>query len=175
VLRYYLIATAIVVTFVAIVAGVQRQARELRVASVQSTGSPSPPRAQGRSTLPPRAVVGDAPWAMSALPGCFRQRREVHGPTTFVREAIPPGAVALASGRTLRAGPCVVRVREDTIDVRRGDDLLRVPPPATLYTLPDGGLALVHRDAQGTVLRVYDRPAGARLPAFPEPQASAAN
>jgi hypothetical protein len=174
VLRYYAIATAIVVTFVAIVAGVQRAARELRVASVQSTGSPSPPRAQGASTLAPRPVRGDAPWAMSAVPECFRQRREVHGPAAFVRAAMPQGAVALPAGRTLRAGDCLVRVRQEAIDVRRGDDLLRVPPPATLYSLPDGGLALVHRDAQGTVLRIYRPPRADHPQAVAEPRASSA-
>lgn len=174
-LRYYAIATAIVVAFVAIVAGVQRAAREVRVASVQSTGSPSPPRAQGESTMPPRAVRGDAPWAMSAVPECFRQRREVHGPMAFVRGAMPRGSLAFFAGRTLRAGDCVIRVREDTIEVRRGDDLLRVPPPATLYALPDGGLALVHRDAQGTVLRIYGPAPGAHPTTIAEPQASAAN
>jgi len=87
VLRYYLIATAIVVTFGIIVAALHRPGRDLRVASVKATGSPSPPRREGASTFSPPPPIGNAPWAMSALPECFHQEHEVHGTWAFVRAA----------------------------------------------------------------------------------------
>ena len=155
-LRYYLISTAIVVAL-GILAGAlaHRRATELRVASVQSTGSPSPPRAQAASTESPRAVRGDAPWAMSAVPECFHQQREVHGPATYVRAHMPGGARPLPSGTTLRVGDCEVRVAGGSVVLRRGVESLRVPPQATLYALPRGDLALVRTDPHAAVLRVY--------------------
>jgi hypothetical protein len=168
------IATAIVVTFVSIVAGVQRAARELRVASVQSTASPSPPRAQAPSTPSPRAVRGDAPWALSALPECFHQTREVNGPPAFVDAAIPPGATAVQPGRALVVGDCTVAVGAGSIEVRRGTEWLRVPPVATLYALPNGDWALLRREAHASVLRIYG-PGFAVRRAVAEPRPSADN
>jgi hypothetical protein len=154
-LRYYLIATAIVVTFGVILAAFHRPGRELRVASVKSTGSPSPPRREGTSTFSPPPPNGNAPWAMSALPECFHQEREVHGTWAFVRAHVPPAARALSRGTTLHERDCTVVVGDGVVDVTRGNETLRVPPVAALYALPHDRLALLRADATDAVLRIY--------------------
>jgi hypothetical protein len=154
-LRYYLISAAIVVTLGIIVAAIHRPGHELRVASVQSTGSPSPPRRQVAAAFSPQPPNGNAPWAMSALPECFYQEREVHGTRAFVRAHLPAGAHALPSGTTLRARDCTVIVGDRAVEVVRGDERLRIPPVAALYGLPRGRLALLRDDPAGSVLRVY--------------------
>ena len=160
-LRFYLIATAIVLIAGVVVAALYRGggSRDLRIASVQSTASPSPPRAQAVASRAPLVPSGDAPWALSAVPECFRQRREVHGPPAFVRAAIPPSAKPLPAGTAVRAGDCTVTVGADVVDVRRAGETLRVPPRATLYALADDGYALLFEDRRGTTLRVYERSA----------------
>ena len=154
-LRYYLIATAIVVTFGIIVAALHRPGRDLRVASVKATGSPSPPRREGASTFSPPPPIGNAPWAMSALPECFHQEHEVHGTWAFVRAHVPAAARPLPRGTTLRASDCTVVVGDGVVDVARGNETLRVPPVAALYALPHDRLALLRDDATDAVLRVY--------------------
>src|SRR5580704_3187550 len=120
-LRYYLISTALVLTLGAILAAFHRPGHELRVASVQSTASPSPPRRQGTSAYLARVPNGDAPWAMSALPECFHQRHEVHGPRGFVLAHLPAGARRIPPGTSVSSKDCTVVVGERSIDVRRGD------------------------------------------------------
>ena len=158
-LRFYLIATAIVLVAGVAIAALYRggSGRDLRVASVQTTASPSPPRRQDTTSHGPIVPTGDAPWAMSAVPECFRQRREVHGPPAYVRAALPASARPLAAGTVVTAGDCTVTVGAGTVLVRRADETLRVPPQSTLYALAGGGYALFRRDAQGTTLRVYER------------------
>jgi hypothetical protein len=155
-LRYYLISAGLVL-FLGIVAGAFHRGvgPELRIASVQSTSSPSPPRSQGASRRTPSPVTGDAPWAMSAVPECFRQRREVQGPTEFVRARIPTGARVVPPGTTIASGDCELVVGEGSLELRRGSESLRVPPTATLYALSGGDIALLRRDRTGTVLRFY--------------------
>jgi hypothetical protein len=156
-LRYYLIATAIVL-LAGIVAGALHKSGgpELRIASVQSTASPSPPRAQATTSHGPRPPSGDAPWAMSAVPECFRQRREVHGPTAYVRKALPASARPVAAGTTVVASDCTLRVGTDSLELHRGSESLRVPPEATLYALGGNEYALFRSDEHGVVLRFYE-------------------
>ena len=157
-LRYYLIATAIVVFTGVVVAAIYRGGgHELRVASVRSTGSPSPPRAQARSTATPSAVTGDAPWAMSAVPECFRQRREVHGPSDYVRAALPSGAREIPAGTVVRTADCTLRIGADSVELWRSGEALRIPPRASLYTTAGGDLLLYRSDERGTTLRFYER------------------
>ena len=91
-LRYYVVATILVVGALAAGASFYRPGKPLEVASVQSTGSPSPPRFQAPSSRTPEPVTGEAPWALSALPECFAQTEEVRGTERFVRAHVPPYA-----------------------------------------------------------------------------------
>jgi hypothetical protein len=154
-LRYYLISTALVVTLCIIASAIHRASHELRVASVESTGSPSPPRRQGAAPYSPPPPNGNAPWAMSALPECFHQDRELHGTRAFVRAHVPAGARLLPRGTTLHSGDCTVIVGDRAVEVVRGDERLRVPPVAALYALPRGRFGLLRDDPAGSVLRVY--------------------
>jgi hypothetical protein len=155
VLRYYLIATAIVVSFGVILAAFHRPGRELRVASVQSTGSPSPPRREAASRYSPPPPNGNAPWALSALPECFHQEHEFHGTPASVGAHLPRTARLVPRGTRLRASDCTVVVGDRVVDVVRGNETLRVPPVASLYALPRDRFALLREDAYGAVLRLY--------------------
>lgn len=136
-----------------------RPHRALRVASVRAHGTPSPPRRQAPSTARPDAVEGDAPWALSALPECFRQEREAHGTPAFVAAHVPPGARRLAPGVVESTADCTVRVGAQTVTVERGSERLVVPPRAGLYAT-GGGYVLVRDAGETAELRVYRRVSG---------------
>jgi hypothetical protein len=126
VLRYYVVATILVVGALAIGASLYRPGKPLEVASVQSTGSPSPPRFQAPSSRTPEPVSGEAPWALSALPECFAQTQEVRGSARFVRAHVPPRARPIPPGRFLRSGDCLVFVTPRGLAVARGEERLGV-------------------------------------------------
>lgn len=109
---------------------------------------PPPPR-------PPDAVIGDAPWALSALPDCFRQRWEATGSAAYVRALLPSGARRIPPGTRLTYGSCTIFVRDSEVLVNRGSDRMRVPPMATLYRFGDA-LALLHLHGRSNELRIYD-------------------
>jgi len=144
-LRYFAIATVIVL---AIAVFVTARARlgipgHLNFWKV----SPSPP--------PVENVSGDAPWALSALPGCFVQRSETTGSITYVRTRLPAAAQPVAPGTRLNYGSCTIFVRSGELLVDRGSDRLRVPPYARLYRFDDS-LALLRSTATSSELRIYD-------------------
>ncbi len=91
VLRFYLIATAIVLVAGVAIAALYRggSGRDLRVASVQTTASPSPPRRQDTTSHGPIRADRRRAVGLSALPECFARRREVHGPPAYVHAALP--------------------------------------------------------------------------------------
>jgi hypothetical protein len=100
-------------------------------------------------------VSGDAPWALSALPGCFKQRSETTGKRAYVQAAMPPGMARVAPGTHLAFGDCTISVTDREVLVDRGSDHLRVPPDARLYR---AGTTLVLLRMHGTTneLRIYD-------------------
>jgi hypothetical protein len=169
VLRYLLIATAIVFLIGGIAAALHRGGGDLRMASVQTTSSPSPPRRQAASTFAPGPLTGDAPWALSAVPECFHQVWEARGSLPFTLSHLPRDAAPLRAGATAAAADCVVYVRTHDVLLVRGSERLRVPPRATLYVLPeDAGLALLRSDGGSNEARIY-RPIGAlKVHAAPE-------
>lgn len=136
--RYYLIATFIVVAFVAVLAGVQHVRSELKVAAVQATGTPSAPRAQSASTYEPGPLRGAAPWALEAMTDCFHQISVDRGALAHVESRIPRDARLLKAADVLEAGPCTVRFDGVSARVTRGGapservDLF-IPPPVRLY------------------------------------------
>jgi hypothetical protein len=132
------IATVFVVSFVGIVAGVQHVRSELKVAAVQATGSPSPPRPQSPSTLRGGPLVGAAPWALEALTNCFHQISMRRGSVAQMQAQILEGARLLKPDEVLEAGPCRVRFDGKSARVTRAGppservDLF-IPPPIRLY------------------------------------------
>jgi hypothetical protein len=155
VLRYYLVATLIVVAIGSAVVAHRLMTRvEHREAA---RALPPPTRADANAgfvATPQPYFVGQGGWVLSALPSCFTQRSSTQGPTAMLGREIPQDALRIAPGTTLRSGSCTVLVRPHDIWVYRGGDRLRVPPEARLYHGPQG-LTLVYQHAGRTEVRVY--------------------
>jgi hypothetical protein len=158
-LPYYLVAAVLVIAAVTIVASGIGQRREVRVASVPAHGTPSPPRHEAASTLQPGPVTGEAPWALSAVPECFRQASAVHGTPAFVAARLPGDARRLPPGSVVSAADCRLLVGPATLTLERGGERLVVPREARAYV--EGERLLVLRTAGATAdLRVYHRVSG---------------
>ena len=155
-LRYYAIATVIVLA-IAVVATAWSNRDFMRFKLGETNHSAPPPHVSSvqSSSSEARAVRGDAPWALSALPDCFVQRSESTGTLAYVRARIPVGEQPVAEGTRLAFGPCTIFVRDDEVLVDRGADRLRVPPRATLYRA-GSSLALLRVTGSSAVLRTYD-------------------
>jgi hypothetical protein len=157
-LRYLLIATVLVVLAYAIAATLHRFGGDLRVAAVQTTASPSPPRLQAQSTFTPGPLRGDAPWVLVALVDCFRHERTWRGTLASVSAHVPRGARLLPAGARLDSGPCAVEVSADGLHATRAapDAVdVRVPAPVRVYAPRTGA-------GEIDVLR-WTSPADARL------------
>ncbi|MGD0966860.1 MAG: hypothetical protein ABR949_01130 [Candidatus Aquilonibacter sp.] len=144
-LRYFAIATLIVLTIVVTVTMRAHLGLPGHVNFWKATAAPPPPN----------DTTGDAPWALSALPDCFVQRSETSGTQAYVEAQIPAGAQPVADGTRLSYGPCTILVRKSELLVERGPDRLRVPPRATLYTAGNV-LVLIRVSGKTAVLRTYE-------------------
>ena len=144
-LRYYAIATVIVLTIAVIVT---MRVHLMLPGHVNFWKATAPPP-------PPDDTIGDAPWALSALPDCFVQRSETTGTQAYVDTQIPAGAQPVPDGMRLSYGPCTILVRKGELLVERGSDQLRVPPRATLYK-SGNTLVLVRATGKTAVLRTYE-------------------
>jgi hypothetical protein len=153
VIRYYIIATAIVVVFGSIVFAHRLAPPDLRI-SAQPTGTPTVETRFSEAPATARPFSGQGPWVLSALPGCFDEQSRVSGPLAGVESKLPPAADRIAPGTTLHVGECTLVVRNRDIWVERGADRLRVPPDATLY-LVDGHLTLAVRSGGQLEIRHY--------------------
>lgn len=162
--RYFVAATIIVVTVVAIVTAWGSRDR-IRSSFSQSTSpperysaSPTPhggfeaPQSEGRAP-----VRGDAPWALSALPDCLIQESESSGQLAYVRSKLPQNARIVPSGSILHYGPCTISVGDGEAVVSRGSDVLRIPPRVILYRA-DQKLALLRITGGNGDLRIYTKP-----------------
>jgi len=155
-LPYYAAASALVVGTLVIFASGLGRSPKLRVASVPVHGTPSPARGEAASTFAPGSVTGEAPWALSAVPECFRQESEAHGSPAFVASRLPAGAQRLAAGTRLAVGDCRLRVGAAVLTLERGGERLVVPRWTRVYSA--GALLAVLRDSGGSAdLRVYRR------------------
>ena len=151
-IRYYLIATAIVVVLGGIVFAHRLIAPNLRIAA-RPSGTPTVETHVAEAPATARPFTGQGPWVLSALPGCFDEQSRVSGPFAAVAPKLPPAADRIAPGSTLRVADCTLRVRARDIWVDRGPDRLRVPPDAALYRV-DGRLVLaVHTGSQLEIRR----------------------
>jgi hypothetical protein len=153
--RYLLIATVIVVLFIAVITQLSH-APGPGAKVLYASGTPSAGPGEAREVpSTPRPVTGEAPWALSALPECFRQDSRRAGLPAFAHARFPAGARLLAPGTRLRVADCTLAVGRGTVAVTRGDDHLVVPPEARLYAFP--GHLVLDRFAHGREeVRVYE-------------------
>lgn len=119
----------------------------VRVPPKAAQGVPSSARSNG-------AFIGEAPWALSALPECFQQVQKVTGPAHFVLAHMPARADLVPEGTGIAVADCRLTIAADRIVVRRGIDKLTIPAPARLYRAA-GILALLRGKDGGYELRVY--------------------
>ncbi|HEX8806454.1 MAG TPA: hypothetical protein VF741_05875 [Candidatus Aquilonibacter sp.] len=144
-LRYFAIATVVVLTIV------------VYVTARTHLGLPGHVNFWKATAPPPKTadVTGNAPWALSALPDCFEQTSETTGSAAYVAARLPSGAQLVAAGTHLKYGSCTILVRHDELLVTRGSDRLRVPPYTRLYTAGTT-LALLRTSGMTTTLRIYN-------------------
>ena len=152
-IRYYLIATAIVVVFGSIVFAHRLAPPDLRI-SAQPSGTPTVERHVAEAPSTARPFTGQGPWVLSALPDCFDEQSRISGPLRALAPKLPPAADRIATGTVLHSGDCTLLVRAGDIWVSRGLDRLRVPPAAALYRV-DGRLVLSVRTGDQLEIRRY--------------------
>ena len=152
-IRYYLIATAIVIVFGSIVFAHRLAPPNLRI-SARPTGTPTVETRVSEAPATARPFSGQGPWVLSALPDCFDEQSRVSGPFAAVAAKVPPANDRIAPGTTLRIATCTLVVRPRDIWVDRGPDRLRVPPDAALYRV-DGHLVLTVRSGTQLEIRRY--------------------
>ena len=152
-IRYYVIATIIVIAIGGIVFAHRLAAPDLKI-SAQPSGTPTVERhvAEAPSTAPP--FTGQGPWVLSALPGCFDEQSRLTGPYAELAAKLPAAADRIAPGTTLKVGECTLEVRRRDIWVERAGDRLRVPPEAMLYRV-DGRLTLAVHNGRQLEIRRY--------------------
>ena len=154
-LRYLLLSTAIVLGIAATVAAwVNRDLIRIKIASVYARAPAKPGGASARERGAAAALLGDAPWALSALPECLIQTSESSGAPRYVRRHLPAGAAPIVPPATLVYGDCSIRITGDEAYVRRGPDRLPIPPRVRFYRAA-GFLALIRETPRGEELRVY--------------------
>jgi hypothetical protein len=140
VIRYFAIASAIVFACIfALLALGPMQQHAAEPGPYASTIAPAgSPRAEGDAQTSPSPVAGDAPWALSALPECFDERRHVAGPRAYLSRQfgmLPMRAWKPVASGALVSADCriVVDGAAGSIDVARGDTHLRVPPVTRVF------------------------------------------
>jgi hypothetical protein len=157
VVRYFVIATVLVVGIaVAATAWVHRDLIRIRIGSVQASAPPKPAAPDAWGTRPNVPFRGVAPWALSALPECFRELFESRGTQRYVAAHLPHDLRRVLPPATVRSGDCTIDLTGDAATVIRGDDRFFIPPHVRLYAGGDR-IALVRSSGEGSVLRVYER------------------
>ncbi len=140
-LRYYLIATALVLAGLFVASALPHGPRTAGASHYSSgTGTPGPAQHDDRpATTAP--TTGEAPWALDVLPECFHELARSSGTPAFARTRRPSGARPLAPGTVLRVADCTLTIGSASGVVSRGADRLVIPPVARFYR--DGGRRLV--------------------------------
>jgi hypothetical protein len=153
VIRYYLIATLIVIAIGGIVYAHRLAAPNLRI-SAKPAGTPTVEThvRAAAATAPP--FTGQGPWVLSALPACFDEQSRTIGPYAELAANVPPAEDRIPAGTTLQVADCAVTVRPRDLWVERGPDRLRVPPVAALYRVA-GRLVLTVRTGKQLEIRHY--------------------
>ncbi len=113
---------------------------------------------------PASAFDGAAPWALSVVPECFRQRASFAGRPAFARAHLPAAARRVPDGGVLRTADCTLTIRGEAAALRRGTDRFVVPAPARFY-VAGARIVLDQRDGAREEVRVYALRSGA-VPSF---------
>ena len=156
-LRYFVIATVVVVAIFAGAAAVHQHDRSARSKATSAHRVRSWMIASSRLERKP-GVRGDAPWALSALPECMIQTTEGKGSENSLLAHLPLGARRIMPPVTLRYSDCTLSIAGDEAFVRRGDDRLRIPPVSRFYRFHGGIVLLRTACSRGrclTTLRIY--------------------
>jgi hypothetical protein len=170
--RYLIIASAIVAAALLAILALGHATTPPDAPYSSKLASPGVPRYEGvaSGTAPP--LVGDAPWALSALPECFRQTHAVRGSRAFVNAhlamiAPPRGTWHPALAGRLATADCIVTLAGHAALVTRGDTRLVVPGDARFSIV--GKRLILDRFAGGAEdVRVYALRDG-KTPAFRAP------
>lgn len=157
-LRYYAIATALVLG-IAILATAWANRDLIRI-KIRGTDlrAPAKPYHDAPSTKRPGDFVGDAPWALSALPECLHQQATASGTVAFVRTQLPADATEVAPHTTMTYADCTISYTGDEALVTRGHDRFRIPPHARFYRSSQG-LVLEFISNGRADMRVYTQTA----------------
>ena len=127
--RYLALASAIVLGVVLVVLALPHASHDESASryssDVRATAGPAQRAVADHESASP--VTGDAPWALSALPECFRQLRSASGPAAFVRAKMPRDAKLFAAGTRLRIADCTLEIGYETAIVTRGENRLSIP------------------------------------------------
>jgi hypothetical protein len=143
-------------------------------AKVSGTPTPTAERpAPAQTAGPATGFVASGSWVMSSLPACWREGEYVRGRWRDLRGALPPAAERVASGSTIVAGECTLRVRDDEVWITRGADRLRIPPHARLYRT-GSELTLVYQNDARVEIRRYEPLRGSGQSFAPRPSKSPA-
>ena len=171
-LRYLAIATGLVIAFLVIVTalGPKSGDRTARTQYATASGTPGPSQHDVDVHPTPVAVEGEAPWALSALPECFKQLASRSGSPAYARTKIARDARRVAQETTLHVADCTLDVHSDSAVVVRGENRLLIPAIAHFY-VAGNRLILDRSGAQREDVRVYSLATGA--PSFvPLPQST---
>ncbi len=155
-IRYLAIATALVVTFLVIATalGPKGGGSGARTKYATATGTPGPAQNDLALHPTPVAVTGAAPWALSALPECFKQLANRSGPPAYARAKIARGARRVPAETTLQVADCTLDVNRNSAVITRGENRLTVPAVARFYVAGDR-LILERLEARREDVRVY--------------------
>jgi len=153
VIRYYVIATAIVVIVGSVVFAHRLAPPNVRI-SAQPSGTPTVDTHVAEAPPMARPFSAQGPWVLSALPDCFEEQARLSGPPAALDAKLPPAGDRIAPGTILHVAGCTVLVRPRDVWVDRGPDRLRVPPDAALYRV-DGRLVLTVRTGTELEIRRY--------------------
>ena len=168
-IRYVAIASAIVIAAILVIVSIGRVTASRDAVASSKLASPGVPRREGASDATAAPLAGDAPWALSALPDCFRQLHAIRGGQAYVNAHLAQIAAPRASWHRARRGrlataDCVVTIAGRSALVTRGDTRLRVPPDARFSIA--GTRLILDRFADGLEdVRVYALRDG-KAPAF---------
>ena len=135
-------------------AWVGRHLIRIKIASVAVRASPKPAPRNGPEAANGRPFIGDAPWALSALPECLMQRQASRGTLAYVRAHLPSNAERIPSPATLHYADCTILLVGNEAKVRRGPDRFRIPPMVRFYTIGKR-LALLRIVGKTAELRIY--------------------
>ncbi|MDQ6826585.1 MAG: hypothetical protein M3Z14_05215 [Candidatus Eremiobacteraeota bacterium] len=127
----------------------------LQIRGVRASGSPSASRRELPSDSRAVPFVGEAPWALSALPECLSQQTVWRGMSRgALRARVPPGAQAVEPGAVLHYNDCTITVRRRDALVVRGEDRFHIPPASEFFARR--GQLFILRSGKHAELRAYN-------------------